>query len=193
MIEIKTKRLRLRPARETDLAAFHAILSDPRAMAFWSTPAHPDLDETREWLAAMIAIDPNEGEDFTVEHGGEVIGKAGFYRFPEIGFIFRHSAWGRGFASEALRPIITRAFDHHRLASIEADVDPRNGASLRLLARLGFREVRRASRTWLIGNQWCDSVYLTLAAADRVGRARAGTRCPPPGHVPRPRRRDRRP
>lgn len=132
-------------------------------MIFWSTPAHSDLQETREWLAAMIGINAGEGEDFVVEYEGRLIGKAGLYRFPEIGFIFNPDVWGHGFAGEAVRAVIARAFGHHRLSSIDADVDPRNAASLRLLARLGFQEVGRARGTWLVGAEKCDSVYLRLA------------------------------
>jgi RimJ/RimL family protein N-acetyltransferase len=43
-----------------------------------------------------------------------------------------------------------------------ADVDPRNVASLRVLDRLGFKETGRAERTFLLGDEWCDSVYLAL-------------------------------
>lgn len=162
---ICTERLRLRPATLEDLDALHAILADARAMAYWSTLPHRDREQTRAWLHDMIAIPAGEGEDFIVEHAGRVIGKAGLYRFPEIGFIFAPESWGRGFAREAVRVVLDRAFEVHRLPAVEADVDPRNEASLRLLAHLGFRETHRKSRTWLIGEQWCDSVYLRLDAA----------------------------
>jgi RimJ/RimL family protein N-acetyltransferase len=114
----------------------------------------------------MIDIAPDQGEDFVVAHRGQVIGKAGFYRFPEIGFIVSPAAWGRGFATEALAPILDRAFAVHDLAAVEADVDPRNQASLRLLARFGFDETGRKARTWLVGEQYCDSVYLRLRRGD---------------------------
>lgn len=163
MTEILTARLRLRPARADDLEPFHAILSDPRAMAYWSSPPHADRAETRDWLDATMAIPAGEGEDFAVEYAGAVIGKAGLYRFPEIGFIFHPDHWGRGYAAEALTPVIDRAFAVHGLPAIEADVDPRNAASLRLLGRLGFVETGRSARTWCVGGVWCDSVYLRLA------------------------------
>ncbi len=55
MAELQTARLRLRAAREDDLADLHAVLGDPEAMRFWSTPAHQDLQTTRAWLQDMIA------------------------------------------------------------------------------------------------------------------------------------------
>lgn len=165
MNEVQTERLRLRPATMTDLPAFHSILSDSRATAYWSTAAHDRVDQSRAWLQGMLDIPAGEGEDFAVEYAGRVIGKAGFYRFPEIGYIFHPDVWGRGFAGEALRPVLDRAFILHHLEQAEADVDPRNQASLKLLAKLGFREVGRRTRTWLVGGTWCDSVDLRLTRA----------------------------
>lgn len=161
-VEIRTARLLLRPATTDDLPAFHSILRDPRATAFWSTPPHDSVEETGKWLRAMIEIPHGEGEDFVVEHEGRVIGKAGFYRFPEIGFIFHPDIWGRGFASEALCAVLAGAFAVYKLQAVNADVDPRNGASLQLLSRLGFRETGRRERAWLVGELWCDSVDLRL-------------------------------
>jgi [ribosomal protein S5]-alanine N-acetyltransferase len=163
-VEIRTERLLLRPARADDLEPLHAILSDARAMAYWSSPPHEHIDHTREWLASMIAIQPSEGEDFIVELDGQLIGKAGLWRFPEIGFLFHPHYWGQGFAREALGAVIERAFTVHGLARIEADVDPRNLRSLSLVDRLGFRETGRKERTWFVGGRWCDSIYLALDA-----------------------------
>jgi len=163
-MEFRTERLLLRSARADDLEGLHAILSDPRATAYWSSPPHQSVDQTRDWLASMIAIQPSEGEDFMVEFEGQLIGKAGLWRFPEIGFIFHPEHWGRGFAREALVPVLDRAFSVHGLPKVDADVDPRNLSSLKLLSGLGFHETGRKERTWLVGDQWCDSIYLELDA-----------------------------
>ncbi|WP_395329316.1 GNAT family N-acetyltransferase [Novosphingobium sp. BL-8H] len=161
--QLRTERLLLRPALADDAEALHAIFVQPAAMAYWSRPRHTDIAETRDWLSGMIAIPPDQGEDFIVTLDGRVIGKAGLWRFPEIGFILDPACWGQGFAREALEAVIERAFTVHRLPHITADVDPRNQRSLALLARLGFVETGRAARTWQVGDVWCDSVYLRLA------------------------------
>lgn len=144
----------------------HAVLSSVEATLYWSTPPHADLDRTAVWLRAMIDIPSGEGEDFVVEHEGRVIGKAGLYRFPEIGFILHPDSWGQGLASEALTAVLTRGFDVHGLDAVIADVDPRNAASLRLLARHGFGETGRRERSWLVGETWCDSIDLALTRDD---------------------------
>ena len=159
MVELRTPRLRLRRARPDDLEPMHAVLSHPAAMRYWSTTPHEDLAQTEAWLADMIATD---GEDFVIEHRGRVIGKAGCYSLPSVGYILHPDAWGRGFASEALGAAIAHVFAARDVDRLTADVDPRNAASLGLLKKLGFAETHRAARTWLVGGEWCDSVYLAL-------------------------------
>jgi ribosomal-protein-alanine N-acetyltransferase len=165
MTPIRTARLILRKAREDDLEPLHAIMSDARAMRYWSTPPHADVETTRDWLAGMIALPAELGEDYIVEREGRLIGKMGLWRTPEIGFLLDRAVWGQGYGAEALR-----AFAAHALATrtdhLTADVDPANAASLALLARVGFRQTGRASRTWKVGDQWVDSVYLRLDRAD---------------------------
>ena len=135
-------------------------------MTYWSSPPHDTIEQSRDWLAKMIAVHLPEGEDLIIERDGQVIGKAGLWRFPEIGFILNPDHWGQGYAREALSLVLDRGFRVHGLEKVEADVDPRNVSSLKLLQRLGFKETGRKERTWLIGDQWCDSVYLALDASE---------------------------
>jgi len=162
---LRTERLLLRPARTDDLDALHRIMRQPRSLAYWSTPPHENREETAEFLDGMMTIPPGKGEDFVIELEGRLIGKAGLYRFPDLGYLLDPAFWRRGLMREALGSVIARAFSVHDLPRLQADVDPRNAASIRLLERLGFRETHRQERTWLVGEQWCDSVYFVLDRA----------------------------
>lgn len=142
-------------------------------MRYWSTPAHASLEQTRAWLDGMIAAPEAEADDFVIEFGGRVVGKAGAWKLPEIGFILHPDLWGRGLAREALTAVIAHLFAGHPVGRLTAETDPRNGASLGLLASLGFVETGRASRTMQWGEEWCDSVYLALERP-RSGVARSG-------------------
>ena len=145
-----------------DVAAMHLIMSNPIAMRYWSTPPHAELADTEQWIASMVEDDPATRDDFIVTHGGQLIGKLGAWRLPEFGFLFDPAHWGQGFAREALAAFVER---RRILGSIEltADVDPRNAPSIRLLQQAGFTESGRASGTWLVGDEPCDSVYFRLA------------------------------
>jgi RimJ/RimL family protein N-acetyltransferase len=159
--EIRTERLVLRRARPEDAMAMHAIMSDARAMRYWSTPPHDSLSQTEFWLNSMIAADATTSDDFIVTRDGTVIGKLGTWRLPEIGFLFGRDHWGQGFATEALAAFIA----YRRLArstELTADVDPRNSSALKLLERAGFVETHRAKGNWQVGDELCDSVYLRL-------------------------------
>jgi ribosomal-protein-alanine N-acetyltransferase len=158
---IRTERLLLRRARLDDAVAMHAIMSNPVAMRYWSTPPHTELVETERWIASMVEDDPAPRDDFIVTLNGQLIGKLGAWRLPEIGFLIDPAHWGQGFAREALAAFVER---RRMLGSAEltADVDPRNRASIRLLEWAGFAETGRASGTWQLGDELCDSVYYRL-------------------------------
>lgn len=161
-MEIRTARLLLRRPRLDDLDAMFEMMSDPVAMRYWSTLPHADREVTRLWLEQKIARTADGGEDFVIEHEGRVIGDVGAGRLPDFGFMLRQDCWGKGFATEASRAFIDHAFRNTAATELRADVDPRNTASLRVLDRLGFVETGRAERTFLLGDEWCDSVYLVL-------------------------------
>mgnify|MGYP001764802623 CR=1 FL=1 len=173
MTVIRTPRLTLRRARPDDLAAVHALLSDPVLMRYWSTPEHESLDQSRAWLDAMVAAgeasdaalsrgEAPDSDDFLIEHQGQVIGKAGAWRLPEVGFLIAAGFHGRGLMCEAMEAVIAHLFARHAVSRLTADADPRNAASIGLLTRLGFTETHRAERTILWRDEWCDSVYFAL-------------------------------
>ena len=166
MTELCTPRLRLRRARADDLEGLHAVFSHPEAMRYWSRPPHTQVEQTRDFLDNMIGAPADLSDDFVLEYRGRAVGKAGCWRIPEIGYILHPDHWGQGLATEALTAVIPHVFATRAVEAITADVDPRNVGSLRLLAKLGFVETHRAQRTWLVGEEWCDSVYLALARPD---------------------------
>ena len=96
--EIRTEHLILRRATMDDVASMHAIMSNPVAMRYWSTPPHSEVVETERWMASMVGADPAASDDFIVTLEGA-----------------------------------------------------------------GFIETGRASGTWQVGDELCDSVYLRLA------------------------------
>jgi ribosomal-protein-alanine N-acetyltransferase len=169
-MRIVTDRLILRSARADDLEAMHAVLSDPRATRWWSTPPHEDLDQTRVWLDSMIANGPDH-PDFVIERDGQVIGKAGFWKLPEVGYILHPDHWGQGLASEAVGGAIDHVFATRDIQTLTADVDPENAASIRLLERLGFVRTGFAERTWNVGGVWKDSLFYALSRADRGAKS----------------------
>ncbi|MDP3196338.1 GNAT family N-acetyltransferase [Tabrizicola sp.] len=163
VLTLRTARLILRQAVWEDLEAVHRLMSDPRIMRYWSRPEHETLEETRAWLGFLVDQAP-DSRDWLIEKDGAVIGKAGAWVLPEVGFLLHPDHWGQGLAQEAMVAVIAALeAEFPALPALTAEVDPRNAASLRLLGRLGFRETHRAERTLLWRDEWCDSIYLARA------------------------------
>jgi len=82
----------------------------------------------------------------------------------EIGFVLGRPHWGHGYAEEAVRLLLDHAFEGLGIHRIEADVDPRNVASLKLLEKLGFQREGYLPERHLIDGERQDSIFLGLLA-----------------------------
>ncbi|QCI69323.1 GNAT family N-acetyltransferase [Phreatobacter stygius] len=57
----------------------------------------------------------------------------------EIGWRLNRHAWGKGYATEAARPIVDHAFRTVGLGRIVADIDPGNSASIHVAEKIGLK------------------------------------------------------
>lgn len=84
------------------------------------------------------------------------------HRRAELGYSTLKSEWGRGLATAAAGVLLAFAFEKLDLRRIEADVDPRNAASLRVLEKLGFRREGLMRERWEVDGELQDAVILGL-------------------------------
>lgn len=162
---LETPRLILRRLAVYDAPALHRMLSDGETMRYWSSLPHVEMAETEAWIAeSMAAMVRGDAHDFAVLREGRVVGRVAFWMGNEVGFLFHREVWGQGIAREAVGALLGYGFDVLTFKSVRADVDPGNLRSLTLLERLGFRRTGTAERTFKIGENWVDSVYLELKA-----------------------------
>ncbi len=159
---LRTDRLLLRTARQNDLMDLYKILSDARAMRYWSTAAHDSPERTQQNLDRLIASAQIQLTYFVIEKDGRAIGTAGIHKTDEVGFILHPDYWRQGIVTEAMQAIIPYLFEVTDHAQLTADADPRNNASVGLLRSLGFQETHRAEKTFCINGEWSDSVYFAL-------------------------------
>ena len=164
---IETERLILRPLREDDLQALHAIFSNPQAMRYWDRPAWTDPEQTRALLAAFMADAPQDHLEFGLERNGNLLGRVGMWKRYEIGYILHPDHWGHGYATEAMRALIAAV--HGRCPdapALTAELDPRNAASIRVLEKLGFQKVGHETANFRYGDEWVDTAYYRLARSE---------------------------
>ncbi|WP_235856966.1 GNAT family N-acetyltransferase [Occultella glacieicola] len=60
------------------------------------------------------------------------------FRSASLGYCLKEAAWGHGYATEAARVLLQWAFDTLDLNRVQSETDTRNGASARVLEKLGF-------------------------------------------------------
>ena len=132
-IEAQSPRMTFRALQNTDLEALHAVVSHwdvVRQLA--SFPWPPDRAFTATRARPYLGC----GFVWGVFRDGDLIGTMAVTG-DELGYSFRPDAWGQGYATEACRVALDRAFAEGR-DHVNAGVWADNAASLRLLAKLGF-------------------------------------------------------
>jgi [ribosomal protein S5]-alanine N-acetyltransferase len=145
-LPILTARLKLRPLGQADVAALFAIHSDARAMRYWDGPAWKNDERGRAMVVRDIALSKRDYLRLGIELAahGRLIGTCALWainaqcRRAELGYILDPSCWGQGYMHEALRALLDYAFTDLDLNRVEADTDPRNERSAKLLDRLRF-------------------------------------------------------
>ena len=146
-----TTRLILKPRTMDDIEACLAMDRDPEVTRFipgpWDDPAaHRAFVENRirhaypagmgywsilapEVFVGWILLTPLD------LHGPEI----------EIGWRLVRSAWSRGYATEAARPVLYHAFTTVAVSQLIADIHCKNTASANVATKLGFRPLGAAT------------------------------------------------
>lgn len=168
---ITTPRLVLRWISEDDVDSLYEIFSDPQVMRYWSTVPLPNRDAAAE-LQREIA-EHNKSErmfkwGLALRHSNTVIGTTTLFNLSldngraEIGYAMASAHWGKGYMNEALQGLVQYAFEVMDLRRLEADVDPRNAASIRTLERLGFQREGFLRERWHVNGEIQDALFYGL-------------------------------
>ena len=146
---IRTKRLVLRPWRDSDREAFAALNADPAVREhFPGLMTREDSDGFVDRIEAHWDTDGWGLWAVEVREHGQFIGFVGlsepsfeahFTPCTEIGWRLARSSWGRGYATEAARACLDFAFRSLGLPEVVAFTVPANARSRAVMERLGMR------------------------------------------------------
>ena len=170
-ITLTTERLILRWLTEDDAAAQYAIYCDDIAMRYWSASAWTDIAQAHASIAQSIeGYQSGSGLRLAIElrETGVMIGNFNLYAFNpsnrrcDVGYALNRAHWGKGYLGEAMTAALNYAFTELDLNRIEADIDPRNEASARLLERKGFLKEGYMPERWIVNGEICDTVFYGL-------------------------------
>jgi RimJ/RimL family protein N-acetyltransferase len=152
----------LREFVKSDFQAVHAYSSDARVTRYLFFGPRNE-DSTAEYLDGLLASQcerPRTRFELAVEEAdsGRVIGACDLSfierKVVDLGYMLCSEEWGKGYATEIALALIDAAFCDLRAERVISTVDVNNGASIRVLEKIGmrweavFRKHRRAKNRW---------------------------------------------
>ncbi len=183
---VVTERLVLRPPRPADVPAMrNALRKNADHLRPWSAAPAPGEDaasltsvsravlrQRREWktgLAYVFLVAPREDDRRVI--GRLALGGVlrGVFQSAYLGYWMDGACQGRGLMTEAVRAGTQFAFTAAGLHRVQAAVMPRNGASLRVMEKAGYRREGLAERYLCIGGKWEDHVLFAVTAEEWGG------------------------
>jgi RimJ/RimL family protein N-acetyltransferase len=172
---LEGRRIRLRATRDDDADGLFVVFSDPEAMRYWSTTPVADIAQIRERIRLVRDwFTAREGMQWAIalHDDDRCVGTATLFNISlgnkraEFGCSLAKMLWGQGIAREAVGLMLRFGFDHLGLERIEADIDPRNGNSIRLVERMGFQREGLLRARWRVGGEVQDAAYYGLLRED---------------------------
>jgi [ribosomal protein S5]-alanine N-acetyltransferase len=182
---IVTERLVLRPPRTHDVAEMRrALRNNAVHLRPWSVAPAPGADPAslasvsravlqhrREWKRGqtfVLVVVPRQDDKRVI--GRVALGGVlrGAFQNAYLGYWIDEQHQGRGLMTEAVRAATAFAFSAAGLHRVQAAVMPRNGGSLRVLEKVGYRREGSAERYLCIAGKWEDHVLFAMTAEDWI-------------------------
>ena len=172
---IKTERLILRLVSSEDLPALFVVDGDEDVVRYtprtaWKTPADGEA-----WLGRVSAAHAKgEALQFVIVlcESGRPIGTISLFHFNEpvgsgeVGYSLAREFWGKGLMTEALAAFVSFGFDTMGLQRLEAELDPRNVASAKVLERTGFSFEGLQRRNYFAKGELSDTALYGMLRED---------------------------
>ena len=104
------------------------------------------------------------------KEGSSLLGTIGFWRIQkehyraEIGYLLHPTLQGQGLMQEAVKAVLQYGFETMQLHSVEANVNPANAASIKLLERSGFLREAHFKENYFYNGRFLDSLIYSLLA-----------------------------
>ena len=170
---IETDRLVLRQASLNDVDEIYFLRSDPQVLQYIDRAPARSIDEAADFVALLDnAVNNNTGISWTITHKGKdrMIGNIALWRLEkehyraEIGYVLHPAHQGKGIMQEAMQAVIAYAFGTMGLHSIEANINPANLPSQRLLEKIGFVREAYFRENYYYNGKFLDSAIYSLLA-----------------------------
>lgn len=179
---LHTQRLHLRELVASDAPAVFAVYRDAHSMRWFGADPMTDLAQAHALIETFAhwRTQPNPGTRWGIEWEGELVGSCGLFKWNRgwnscsLAFELAPGARGKGLMGEALRAMLDWGIANMLLHRVEALAHPQNGASLRLLRRLGFETEGTLREAGFWGGQRHDLQVLGLLTQEWLDEKKTG-------------------
>lgn len=145
-IELKTKRLTLRPLGIADFADVHEYAGDKDDIKYMLFLPNETQEDTKKFLCDVEnewSKDEPDYYEFGLILDGKLIGGVGLYMEDnrtkaELGWTLNKRFRGKGYITEAAKSIMEYAVEKFHVTEIFAHCDTRNVPSANVMKRLGM-------------------------------------------------------
>jgi [ribosomal protein S5]-alanine N-acetyltransferase len=164
------KRILEKPSARRRTEFLAAVASSRKLHGKWVSPPHTKSNFEKYLRRYKLS---QHVSYWVVTETGEL---AGVINFSEIVRGSFHSAYlsyygfvphdGRGYMTKGLRAAVDKAFRSWKLHRLEANIQPKNGASRNLVQRLGFKLEGFSPRYLKIAGRWRDHERWAITRED---------------------------
>lgn len=162
--KIMTPRLVLRAPIRGDVPDLVRLADNRKIFEVLARLPHPYTRADGIAFVEIMAQRPDE-RPYAITLDGQFVGIVGFSytegELPELGYWLGEPYWGQGIMSEAVKGLVEAAFATHAYPRVKSRALATNAASLNVLRKAGFHEVRQGLDT--VGNAaGRPTIYLEL-------------------------------
>lgn len=168
---LETSRLRLRNVTPDDAPEIFFLRSDSSVMAYLDRAPAASLEEAQQFIQ-QINNQEKAGDAVTwaisLKGASKLIGTICFWNIQkqhyraEIGYALHPDEQGKGLMQEALTAVLDYGFQTMQLHTVEANVNPSNAASIKLLERNGFVREGYFRENYYYNGRFLDSAIYSL-------------------------------
>ena len=171
---VKTKRCVLTPLAESDIDdIFMALSETPQITRMLPLDPPTCREDTEGFVNWMIPRMPDHDIVWAVRMDGKFIGIAGINDIERkvlawevdngnIGYWFVPEVAGQGIATEVAEALVSEGFERFNLHKISGRVVVGNGASERILEKVGFEKVGVQKEHFFRHDKWWDVMWLEV-------------------------------
>lgn len=181
-LQRSSKRLTIRPLRKGDYSAWKRAqeLMLPAQSLFDSSPKPENKRKQDDFLKilkthrSMFFNSPLHSFAVFLNKDKSLIGFVGMnhiirrhHQSAFIGYWIFNNHWGHGYATEATDLCIKLAFEELKLHRVEAEIQPANKPSIRVVKKLGFWKEGLSKKRLFMKGKWRDYLIYALTCEKR--------------------------